>query len=56
MGPGSLEDTKTRINRLGVGIRGMRERVHQLGGRLDIQSSKRGTTIIVILPLTKAAS
>ena len=31
--------------RLGVGIPGMRERMAQLGGRLDIESSPSGTTI-----------
>jgi signal transduction histidine kinase len=28
----------------------MQERVRQLGGRLEIQSSKGGTTVIAILP------
>jgi len=31
--------------RLGVGIPGMRERISQLGGRLDILSSPAGTTV-----------
>jgi PAS domain S-box-containing protein len=31
--------------RLGVGILGMRERMAQLGGRLDIKSSSSGTTV-----------
>jgi PAS domain S-box-containing protein len=33
---------------VGVGISGMRERVHQLGGKLAIESSSRGTTIRAI--------
>jgi PAS domain S-box-containing protein len=42
-------------NKPGVGIQGMRERVRQLGGRLDIQSSSgTGTTITAILPLADA--
>jgi PAS domain S-box-containing protein len=43
---------------LGVGIAGMRERLAQLNGHLDIASSKQGTTITAVVPLTnvKAAS
>jgi PAS domain S-box-containing protein len=37
--------------RLGVGIAGMQERIRHLKGRLDIESSKRGTTITTIIPL-----
>jgi signal transduction histidine kinase len=36
---------------LGVGIAGMRERVRQLGGAMEIRSSEGGTTIRVALPL-----
>jgi signal transduction histidine kinase len=35
----------------GVGIRGMRERLRQFGGSLDIQSNKKGTTVEVRLPV-----
>jgi len=35
----------------GVGLRGMRERIRQLGGRMQIQSSGNGTSVIVILPI-----
>jgi PAS domain S-box-containing protein len=38
--------------RAGVGIQGMRERVKQLGGRLEIQSNENGTAVNVSLPLT----
>jgi len=34
----------------GVGLRGMRERIKQLGGGMRIQSSGNGTSVIVILP------
>jgi signal transduction histidine kinase len=34
----------------GVGIMGMSERARQLGGRLEIESSRRGTTIRVLIP------
>ena len=42
----------------GVGIRGMRERIRQLGGSLDIESAEtgRGTTIIVRLPTEHSSS
>jgi signal transduction histidine kinase len=35
----------------GVGIRGMRERLRQLGGSLDIHSSGKGTLIVAHLPV-----
>jgi len=38
---------------LGVGFRGMRERVHQLGGSLEVQSDVAGTTIIATLPIAE---
>jgi PAS domain S-box-containing protein len=40
---------------LGVGIRGMRERVRQLGGWLQIRSRPNGTTIIVTLSAKESA-
>jgi signal transduction histidine kinase len=42
----------------GVGLRGMRERVRQLGGSLEINSDGegKGTTIVVRLPVSTAAS
>ncbi|GAC1434219.1 MAG: hypothetical protein NVS1B11_17790 [Terriglobales bacterium] len=36
--------------RTGVGLRGMRERVAQLGGEFKVESGNRGTTITVDLP------
>lgn len=41
---------------LGVGLRGMRERVLQLGGNLSVESSGNGTTIVAILPISKSAA
>ena len=38
---------------IGVGILGMRERLRQLGGQLDITSNQAGTTVHVIIPLTE---
>ena len=40
---------------MGVGISGMRERVAQLGGHLELQSSSTGTTVRAIFPLREAA-
>ena len=37
---------------LGVGILGMRERVAQLGGHLQIESNASGTTVKVTIPLS----
>ncbi len=38
------------IHSLGVGIGGMQVRLRQLGGRLEVASSKRGTTIRAVVP------
>src|SRR5713226_5321883 len=40
----------------GVGIRGMRERLRQLGGNLEIKSNGEGTLVVAQLPVTNAAS
>jgi signal transduction histidine kinase len=40
----------------GVGIRGMRERLRQLGGNLEIKSNGEGTIVVAQLPVTNAAS
>ncbi|MGA8764324.1 MAG: ATP-binding protein [Candidatus Sulfotelmatobacter sp.] len=39
--------------RSGVGLRGMRERLRQLSGTLDIRSTGKGTAVIAMLPLTE---
>jgi len=39
----------------GVGLRGMQERIRQLGGTLTISSSENGTTVVVTLPIPKLA-
>jgi two-component system NarL family sensor kinase len=35
----------------GVGLRGMNERIKQLRGKLDLSSSKQGTTVIATIPI-----
>jgi signal transduction histidine kinase len=52
--PGLLDLSEPTITSLGVGIIGMRERVRQLAGRLEITSGPNGTTIRTILPLPPA--
>ena len=39
----------------GVGLRGMQERVKQIGGTLGISSNGTGTSVLVVLPLTEEA-
>jgi signal transduction histidine kinase len=39
---------------VGVGIAGMRERVRELGGTLEVCSDQSGTTVSVALPTAKA--
>ena len=39
----------------GIGIRGMRERLRQLGGRLEINSSDRGTVVVARLPVASTS-
>jgi signal transduction histidine kinase len=41
--------------RTGVGFRGMRERLRQLGGILEIQSNGSGTTVTAMLPIREPA-
>jgi signal transduction histidine kinase len=40
----------------GVGLRGMQERVKQIGGTLEIHSNGKGTSVLVTLPLTEDAA
>jgi signal transduction histidine kinase len=40
----------------GIGLRGMRERIRQLGGTLEIDSSPAGTSVRAFLPLGQDAS
>jgi PAS domain S-box-containing protein len=58
-GKGISEEILATLNssggQLGVGIRGMRERVRQLGGWLRIRSWPSGTAILVTLPDTESA-
>ena len=46
-----LENFRAKGTNFGVGLAGMRERLRELGGQLDIQSKAPGTVISVTLPL-----
>jgi PAS domain S-box-containing protein len=41
---------------LGIGVRGMNERMRQLGGRLDLASNEGGTIVTAMVPAEKASS
>jgi signal transduction histidine kinase/CheY-like chemotaxis protein len=42
-------------SKAGVGIQGMRERVRQLSGKLEIRTGSAGTAVLARLPIRKAA-
>jgi signal transduction histidine kinase len=58
-GVGISEEMLETFNRtggqVGVGLAGMRERVREQGGTFEVQSSGRGTAIIVTMPKETAA-
>jgi signal transduction histidine kinase len=57
-GRGISPDKLSRIQAQGsgVGIRGMRERVRQFDGDMNVESNDQGTTIFFKFPLPKAAA
>jgi signal transduction histidine kinase len=60
--PDGVLDHSSRTKTVGIGITGMRERVEQLGGRLEIKTGYNGTTVKAAVPnrhfrtITSAAS
>jgi PAS domain S-box-containing protein len=48
--------SSSKLVRAGIGIQGMRERVKQLGGRVEIQSNENGTAVTASLPLVAPVS
>ena len=53
---GLLQGPQTNGQHFGVGLSGMRERVNDLGGTFEIQSSGSGTVIAVSIPLAPQTS
>ena len=53
--PEVLRQFRDSGTNVGVGLAGMRERVRDQGGQLDIQSDSSGVTVSVALPLDTAA-
>lgn len=52
MPPGSLEEgSQDWLGALGVGLRGMSERVGQVGGRLELYSTPQGSVVTAIVPV-----
>ena len=49
--PSETESAFGLLARAGVGLRGMRERLRQLGGTLQIQSNNHGTRVTAVLPV-----
>ncbi len=51
----ALAGSPANVSNLGVGIQGMRERMRQLSGRLEIASQPNdGTTVMAIIPIQRA--
>jgi signal transduction histidine kinase/PAS domain-containing protein len=48
--------SEIQLRRSGVGIRGMRERLRQFDGTLNIESDGSGTRVIATIPVPKATS
>ncbi len=55
MDPAILAPLACGAKALGVGIPGLRERLRQLGGRLEISSSSGGTRLVAVLPAESGA-
>jgi len=51
--PQVLNRFRSTGNGVGVGIAGMRERIKEMGGTLEIESDQNGTTVSVTVPITQ---
>jgi signal transduction histidine kinase len=57
-GKGFDHQTQSKIasaESVGVGLRGMRERLRQLGGSMEIRSNGHGATVIATIPFEESA-
>ena len=54
--PDVLEGIQTNSSYVGVGLVGLRERLRELGGRLEVRSDSPGTSIIASLPIPKVSA
>jgi signal transduction histidine kinase len=54
--PAEKLDRMTSVGTPGVGITGMKERIRQLGGTLEINSDSTGTRIVACLPILETSS
>jgi signal transduction histidine kinase len=54
MTPQRLAEVQTQGT--GVGVRGMRERVRQFDGQMEIASNNIGTTVSISFPIARTAS
>jgi signal transduction histidine kinase len=50
-----LDAPAGQVRSIGVGIPGMRTRLRQLGGKLTIESGRRGTTVVATVPIQKVS-
>jgi len=48
----TLDLFQKRGGQAGIGLSGMRERVNQLEGRLEIRSDSEGTLVRVVIPVS----
>lgn len=51
-----MDQGENIVARLGVGVAGMRERLRQLHGRLEIASNRNGTTVRAVVPLERCGA
>jgi signal transduction histidine kinase len=56
MSPAFVARLRAGVSALGVGVAGMRERLKQLGGALEINSSPQGTVVRAVVPLSAEAT
>jgi PAS domain S-box-containing protein len=48
------EFSRDSMNAMGIGLRGMKERMRQLGGRLEVTSNEAGTTVTALISATES--